>query len=70
MNIRYIHITKNGEGVDINIGDVVEGIGVQKGTKVVGIEYTTSKVTLNLALKKKKVKATKFSPFNLYNNPN
>ena len=45
---------------DINIGDVVEGIGVQKGTKVVGIEYTTSKVTLNLALKKKKVKEVRF----------
>jgi len=42
--------------VGINIGDVVEGVGVQKGTKVVGIEYTTSKINLNLALKKNKVK--------------
>ncbi len=41
---------------DINIGDIVEGIGVQKGTKVVGIEYTNNKITLNLALKKNKVK--------------
>ena len=42
--------------VDINIGDVVEGVGVQKGTKVAGIEYTNNKITLNLALKKNKVK--------------
>ena len=46
--------------VDINIGDIVEGTGIQKGTKVVGIEYTTSKISLNLALNKKKVKVVRF----------
>ena len=35
--------------VDINIGDVIEGTGVQKGTKVIGIEYTNNKITLNFS---------------------